>query len=65
MIGADSGLIHKIRQNLSHIIGGHCVTHRLNLSILSSAKNGEHVYGLDPVLKKVYKFYQYSAKRMK
>jgi hypothetical protein len=37
--GAENGLIQKIRQNISHLTGVHCVAHMLNLSTLSSIKN--------------------------
>jgi hypothetical protein len=38
MIEADSGLIHKIRQDHSYVIGVCYVAHRLYLSMLSSVK---------------------------
>jgi hypothetical protein len=51
--------------NLSHVIGVHCVAHRLNLSVLSSVKNGKFINDINSTLKKLYKFYQYSPKRLR
>ncbi|XP_040177111.1 zinc finger protein 862-like [Rana temporaria] len=65
MIGAEDGLVQKVRRNLSHVIGIHCVAHRLNLSVLSSVKEGKCIDDLDSVLKKLYQFYQQSPKRMR
>jgi hypothetical protein len=41
MIVAENGLIQKITQNVNRVIGVHYVAHRLNLSVLSSVKNGK------------------------
>ncbi|XP_073524940.1 zinc finger protein 862-like [Phyllobates terribilis] len=65
MIGTENGLVQKIRQNISHLIGIHCVAHRLNLSVLSSVKQAKLIDDFDSILKKLYKFYQYSPKRMR
>ncbi|XP_070587501.1 zinc finger protein 862-like [Erythrolamprus reginae] len=65
MIGTENGLVQKIRQNISHLIGIHCVAHRLNLSVLSSVKQAKLIDDLDSILKKLYQFYQYSPKRMR
>ena len=48
MIGAENGLVQKVCQNLSHVIGIHCVAHRLNLSVLSSVKDGKCIDDLEP-----------------
>jgi hypothetical protein len=34
MIGVEDGLMQKIRQNMSHVIGVHCVAHQLHLRAL-------------------------------
>ncbi|XP_073537153.1 zinc finger protein 862-like [Phyllobates terribilis] len=65
MIGTENGLVQKIRQNISHLIGIHCVAHRLNLSVLSSVKQAKLIDDFDSILKKLYQFYQYSPKRMR
>ncbi|XP_073532536.1 zinc finger protein 862-like [Phyllobates terribilis] len=65
MIETENGLVQKIRQNISHLIGIHCVAHRLNLSVLSSVKQAKLIDDFDSILKKLYQFYQYSPKRMR
>jgi hypothetical protein len=64
LLGKEHGLIKKVRSNLSHVISVHCVAHRLNLSVLSAVKNGKFIDDTDSTLKKLYKFYQYSPKRL-
>jgi hypothetical protein len=64
LLGTEHGLIKKVRSNLSHLIGVHCVAHRLNLSVLSAVKNGRFIDDIDSTLKKLHKFYQNSPKRL-
>jgi hypothetical protein len=49
---------------MSHVIGVHCAEHRPNLSVLSAVENGKFIDYVDSTLKKLYKFYQYSPKRL-
>jgi hypothetical protein len=61
---AENDLIQKISHNVNHVIGVHYAVHRLNLKVLNSIKNGKYVDDYESVLKRLYKFYQYSPKRM-
>jgi hypothetical protein len=49
---------------LSHVIGVHCAAHRPNLSVLCAVENGKFTDYIDSTLKKLYKFYHYSPKRL-
>jgi hypothetical protein len=65
LLRTEHGLLKKVRSNLSHVIGVHCVAHRLNLSVLSAVKNGKFFDDTDSTLKKLHKFYQYSPKGLR
>jgi hypothetical protein len=38
LLGTEHGLIKKVRSNLNHVIGVHCVANRLSLSVFSAVK---------------------------
>jgi hypothetical protein len=64
LLGTEHGLIKNVRSNLSHVIGVHCVAHRLNVSVLSAVKNGKFIDDIDSTLKKLYKFYHEFSKEI-
>lgn len=67
MVGAQNGLVKKMSQldGLGHLMGVHCVAHRLNLIVLSSIKNVKYLEEIDSVLVMLCKFYRKSPKRMR
>lgn len=65
MTGVRNGVIAKLRQDVSWLIGIHCVAHKLELAVLDGIKDIQYFADLTEMLKGLYKHYHYSAKALR
>lgn len=64
MIGVRNGLVTQISKKLENLVNVHCVAHQLQLTVLHSVKNVKFIDEIDSILRKLYKFYRHSPKRL-
>jgi len=65
MTGVRNGVIAKLRQDVSWLVGIHCVAHKLELAVLDGIKDVQYFADLTEMLKGLYKHYHYSAKALR
>lgn len=62
MTGRLNGMVKLMKDDAKHILGIHCICHRLELAIRDTAKTVSFLTELDTKLLELYKMYHYSAK---
>ena len=65
-MGVNNGLgVRLQRRNGQHVVVTHCINHKLELSILDIRKEEPYINEFESVMKSVFSFYHYSAKRVR
>uniref|UniRef100_A0A8C5QKG7 TTF-type domain-containing protein n=1 Tax=Leptobrachium leishanense TaxID=445787 RepID=A0A8C5QKG7_9ANUR len=64
MLGHKSGLAVQMKDICPQIISIHCVAHRLQLAVLDVCKEVPYLQTFDDVVRRVFKYYHGSAKRL-
>lgn len=62
MIGRLGGVVAMLQAQVSHVIGIHCVAHKLELAFADTVKSCEVMKQVKEVLTGCWKHYRYSAK---
>lgn len=65
MMGRKSGLLTRMQEEYPHVVGVHCLAHRLQLSFRDIFRNNKYYVKLSTLLIGLFYFYKNSPKQRK
>lgn len=65
MMGRKSGLLTRMQEEYPHVVGVHCLAHRLELSFRDIFRNNKYYVKLSTLLIGLFYFYKNSPKQRK